>query len=170
MKNFVLLLVLISGFLSGYLVGDYRGKDAREALKKAVETGKTLDAERETAITRLKTELDGISAKHQRELEAIRKDSESRVAAWRRARDGLNDRIKRSTTILAESDTELKSLVARRDGASGAEKARLELEIGRLQRQRDELRSEIEGSSCLQARVPHSVFDALNEEIVVGRK
>ena len=170
MKNLVLLLILVSGFLSGYLVGDYRGKDARESLKKAVETGKTLDSEREAAITQLKTELEGINARHQRELETIRKDNETRVAAWRRSKDGLNDKIKRSSAMLSESDTELKSLVTRRDGASGAERTRLELEIARLQKERDGLRAEIEGGSCLQARVPHSVYDALNEEIVVGRK
>lgn len=170
MKNLILLLVLISGFLSGYLIGDYRNKDAREALKKAIETGKTLDSERETAITKLKTELDGINEKHHRELEAIRKNSDSKIDAWRRAKDGLNDNIKHSTAKLAESDTELKSLVSQRDSASGADKARLDLEIARLRKERDDLRREIEGSACLQARVPHSVFDALNEADAAGSK
>ncbi len=170
MRNFTLLLVLISGFLSGYLINGYLNKDAREALKKAVETGKTLDSEREAAISKLKTELDDINEKHHRELEAIRKDNESRAAGWRRAKDSLDDNLKRSTAKLAESDTRLKSLTSQRDAASGADKAKLNLEIERLRKERDDLRREIEGSECLQARVPHSVFDALNEANAAGSK
>lgn len=170
MRNFVLLLVLVSGFLSGYLIGDYRNKDAREALQKAIETGKTLDSERETTIARLKTELDGINDKHHRELEAIRKNNESKMAEWRRAKDGLDNDIKRSTARLSESDSRLKSLAAQRDAASGADRTRLDLEIVRLRKARDDLRREIEGSECLQARVPHSVFDALNEANAAGSK
>ncbi len=170
MRNLTLLLVLVSGFLSGYLISDYLNRDAREALKKAIETGKTLDAERETAISRLKTELDGINEKHHRELEAVRKDTDSRMAGWRRTKDGLDDDIKRSTAKLSESDTRLKSLTNQRDGASKTDKAKLDLEIERLRKERDDLRREIEGSACLQARLPHSVFEALNEANAAGRQ
>jgi chromosome segregation ATPase len=170
MRNFILLLALISGLLAGYLIGDYRGKDARESLKKAVETGKTLASEHESAITKLKTELDGINDKHHSELEAIRKENESRMTAWRRTKDGLDDKIKRSSAQLAESDSKLKSLVTQRDNASGANQARLDLEIERLRKEREDLRREIEGNACLQIRVPHSVSTALNEAHAAGRK
>lgn len=170
MRNFTLLLVLISGLLAGYMIGDYRGKDARESLKKAIETGKTLDTERETALSQLKTELAGINDRHHRELEAIRKDNASRMSAWRRTKDGLDDDIQRSTAKLTVSDTRLKVLVAQRDGATGTEKIRLDLEIERLRKERENLRREVEGSACLQMHVPHSVFDALNEAGTVGRK
>jgi len=170
MNKFILLLVLISGFLSGYLIGDFRGSSSRESLKKAVETGKTLASERETAITQLNAELDGINDKHRRELETIQKNNASRVSEWRRTKASLDDNIKRSTAILNESDTRLKSLVARRDAASGTEKNNLDLEIARLQKERGDMQRDIEGNACLQARVPHSVFDALNETTAAGRK
>jgi gas vesicle protein len=170
MRNFVLLLVLISGFLSGYLIGDYRGRDARESLKKAVETGNTLASEREIAIARLKEELDTINDKQNRELETIREDNLSKAAEWRRAKGSLDNRIRRATTKLDESYTRLKTLISQRDGASAPEKASLDLEIARLQKEREDLRREIEGSACLQARVPHSVSDALNVANIPGRK
>ena len=169
MNKFILLLVLISGFLSGYLIGDFRGSSARESLQKAVETGKALASERETTLTQLKAELDGINDRHHRELETIRKENAFKTAEWRRTRDGLDDNIKRATAKLNDSDTRLKSLVAQRDGTSGAGKTSLDLEIARLQKERDVLRQEIEGNACLQARVPHSVFDALNESKVAGK-
>jgi hypothetical protein len=169
MNKFILLLVLVSGFLSGYLIGDYRGKDAREALRKATETGITLDSEREAAITKLKTELDGINEIRHREIEAIRKCHDSSLAGWRRAKDGLDEKIKRSSAKLADSDTRLKTLIARRDAASGADRARLNLEVERLRKERDDVQREIEGNTCLQARIPQSVSEALNETIAAEK-
>ena len=170
MRNLMLLLVLISGFLSGYLIGDYRGRDARESLKKAVETGNTLASEREISIARLKEELDTINDKQHRELETTREDNLSKAAKWRRAKGSLDDRIRRATTKLDESYTRLKTLISQRDGASASEKASLDLEIARLQKEREDLRREIEGNACLQARVPHSVSDALNGASIPGRR
>ncbi|MFZ2163663.1 MAG: hypothetical protein WAW02_15735 [Sideroxyarcus sp.] len=170
MKNITLLLVLIAGLLAGYFVGDYRGKAAREALEKAVETGKTLDSERETAISELRTELEGINEKHQREIAAVRKINDSKVSGWRRTKDGLDDTIKRTTTELIATDSKLKSLVSQHDDASGAEKTRLGLEIERLRKEQNILRKEIEGNTCLQAQVPHGVFEALNETKIAGIK
>jgi hypothetical protein len=170
MNKFVLLLVLLSGFLSGYFIGDYRGKEARETLKKAVETGKALDTERDTAITKLKTELVDINDRQHRELEAIRKDNEAKTSEWRRAKESLDDKIKHSTVQLAASDNKLKSLATMRDDASGNEKDTLDQEIAQLRKQRENLRREIEGNACLQAQVPRSVFEALNETNTGGRK
>jgi DNA repair exonuclease SbcCD ATPase subunit len=170
MNKFVLLLVLLSGFLSGYLIGDYRGKDARETLKKAVEIGKVLDTERDATIAKLKNELGDINDKHLHELDAIRKDTEAKTSEWRRAKDALDERIKRSTVQLSDSDSKLKSLATLREDATGNEKDTLDQEIAQLRKQRENLRREIEGNACLHAQVPHSVFDALNETITGGRK
>jgi hypothetical protein len=170
MNRFILLLVLISGLLAGYLVGDYRGSNAREALNKAIETGKTLGAERETAIANLKTELGGINEKHQRELDAAHKANDSRIAEWRSTKESLDDSNKRLNTKLAESDSKLKSLVARRDAASGTEKASLDQEIAHQQKAREDFQREIEGNTCLQTQVPHSVFDVINDANAAGRK
>lgn len=170
MKNLILLLVLVSGFLSGYLIGDFRGKAARETLQKAIETGKALDADRETTIAELKTELDGINEKHHRELEAVRKNSASKAAEWRRTKNSLDDNIRLSTAKLVVSDAKLKSLIAQRDSASGTDNAKLDLEIERLRKERNELRREIEGNTCLQAQVPHGVFDALQVANAAGSK
>ena len=163
MKNLILLLVLVSGLLAGYLVGDYRGRDAREALGKAIEAGKALDAERMTTISRLKTELEGIDEEHRRSLAAIRADNDTRVARWRNTKSNLADAMKRATATLAESDDRLESLAIQRDSASGADKARIAQEIAHLRTEQENLRQESTGNACLQARAPRSVFEALNE-------
>jgi peptidoglycan hydrolase CwlO-like protein len=168
MRNFILLLVLVSGLLAGYFIGDYRGRDAREALSKAIETGKTLDAERMTTISRLKTELEGIDEGHRQELAAIRKDNDAKVARWRSTKSNLADTTKHAAAALAESDDKLKSLATQRDSASGAEKIMLEKEIARLRTEQEALRHESAGNACLQARAPRSVYEALNETKVTG--
>jgi Skp family chaperone for outer membrane proteins len=170
MRNITLLLVLLSGLLAGYLIGDYRGKEARTALEKAIATGKTLEQERQTAITQLKTELDGINEKHNQELQKIRKDNAYKTAEWQRTKQGLDDKIKLSTAKLSESETRLKSLTPQSNSASGAERAKLEQEIAHLRQEQNVLRNEIEGNSCLQAHVPQSVFTALNETNVGVKK
>jgi chromosome segregation ATPase len=170
MNKFILLLVLVSGLLAGYMVGDYRGKDARAALNKAIETGNTLGAERETAITNLKTELNGINEKHQRELDAVRKANDIRKTEWQCAKESLDASNKRLNAQLADSDNQIKSLVAKRDAASGAEKASLDQEIARQQNTLADLRREIQGNTCLQTQLPNSVFNAMNEAKTAGRK
>jgi hypothetical protein len=42
------------------------------------------------------------------------------------------------------------------------------MEIERLKKEQVSLRQEIEGGTCLQTKVPHSVFDALNGSTVAG--
>jgi chromosome segregation ATPase len=162
MRNFTLLLVLISGLLSGYLVGNYRGRNAREALQKAVETGKTIEAERETAISKLKMELNDINAAHRRELEAMRKENDSRIAIWRHNQSSLDEQIKRATANLAAADTRLSRLIIQRNGASAADASTLDPAIERVRAERDRLRREIDGNTCLHTPVPDSVFEAFN--------
>lgn len=163
MKNFTILLVLVAGLLAGYLIGDYRGKHARAALQQAIETGKTLEIERHTELTRLERELDDINATHRQELEAIRRNNAAREAAWRRTRNELNEQTDRTKAQLAATDSRLEALTAKRNATTGNEKTGLDQQIARLQHERDELRSEIEGNTCLQTRVPHGVAEALNE-------
>ena len=163
MRNFILLLVLVSGFLSGYLIGDYRGKNAREALQKAIANGKALDAERETAISRLKSELEGINETRGREMEVIRKENDSRIASWRRSKNSLQEQIRHSNANLTSADSRLSTLITQRNKATGADVAHLDLEIERLRKERVGLHREIEGSECLQSQIPDSVFKALNE-------
>lgn len=161
MRNLVLLLMLVCGLVTGYFIGDYRGKDARKALEKAVETGKALERDREAAIVALKKDLDDINAKHERDIELSRKDFEARRAEWGRAKVGLDATIKRQTGKLAEANRNIDDLATKLGGSVGAEKERLEQEIARLRKSRDDLQREVEGNRCLKTQIPRSVVDAL---------
>jgi small-conductance mechanosensitive channel len=163
MKNLTLLLVLTAGLLAGYLIGDYRGKAARESLQKVIATGETLASEREATVARLKTELAGIDEKRRRDLDAVRRDDAARATAWQHSKDDLSNEIGRSRSKLTASDARLKTLVAQRNSARGTEKIRIAAEIARLQQEQAILRKEIEGNACLHTQIPHGVVEALNE-------
>jgi len=161
MRNLLLLLILISGLLAGYLIGDYRGKAARAALEQAIETGKTLDSTRQAAIAKLETELRSIDAKHQQALEESRKEYDSKAAEWQREKAGLDDKIRRLNIKRTANDAELKILNEKLGSATGADKEKLEREIERLRITQGLLAQQIEGNACLKVPVPQSVHEAL---------
>lgn len=170
MKNFLLLLVLISGLVAGYFVGDYRGKAAREALDKMVATEKKLNEELQAAVSKLQTDLDDIGKQHQQEIAALRKSNDSKVAEWRRTKAGLEETIRKNNAKLAEADDQIKIKEKERDAASGEEKAKLNQEIASLKKEREVLVQQNNSTSCLQSRIPQSVFDALKDTNAAGRK
>lgn len=170
MDKFILLLVLVCGFLAGYLIGDYRGGSARETLKEVENTGKVLDTEREATIAKLNQELEGINSKHRHELDALRKHSTAKSAAWRNAKDELEDQIKLGRTRLAELEYKLQSIISKRANAPSAELPRMDAEIEDLLKQREALQTEIKSNSCLQTQVPDTVVNALTEANTAGKK
>lgn len=168
MKNLLLLLVLVCGLAAGYFVGDYRGKEARLALEKAIETGRTVEREREAALLALKKELDEINTKYRHDLDASRQDYAARSAEWERAKAGLDETIRRQSDKLAAANRNIEQLTSRLGASSGPERERLEQEIARLRKQSAELQRELEGNRCLKTAVPRSVLEALDQAMEKG--
>lgn len=161
MRNLLLLLILLAGGMAGYLIGDYRGKAAREALDQTIETGKRLDQERQAAIAKLETDLNGINEKHQQELEESRKEYDAKSAEWQREKAGLTGKIKNLRSVYAEKAAELKRLIGQLDGTTGTAREALERKIERLQTELGLISLQIEGNACLSVQVPKSVHDAV---------
>lgn len=154
-------MVLVAGLVSGYFVGDYRSKDAREALERAIVTGKTIEQERLATIAALNADLKAASEKYTRDIDAIRKDYEAKSIEWQRVKAGLNETINRQRTSLANLNTKVAELMEKSGASTGAEKEKLEHEIARLRKERAELEREMNGNVCLETQVPRSVHKAL---------
>lgn len=172
MRNLLLLLILISGLVAGYFIGDYRGKEARKALQEAIDKGNQAKAEQQKAILQLETQLRGIGETHQQELEKIRNDYDSKSAEWQREKARLNEKISRLNAQRSVNETKLKTLNEQLINASGPEKERLQREIELLRIRQIELSQQIEGNACLNVRVPQSVHDALSLKMTnaIGEK
>lgn len=162
MRNLLMLLVLLAGGLAGYLIGDYSGKAAREALQEAIDKGKVVLAEQQKTSLQLETRLREIGNAHQEELERIRTDYDTKSAEWQREKTRLNERISRLTAERSSNASRLQTLEESIKNASGPEKERLQREIELLRIRQIELSQQIEGNACLNVRVPQSVHDALS--------
>jgi chromosome segregation ATPase len=162
LRNIILLLILISGLATGYFIGDYRGKAAREALEKTVKAGQSLDDELHTANATLKAELISVNEKHSKEMERLRTEYSKNSADWQRTRGTLDETIKRQNSRLAELNGALGELIVRLGRTDGAEKVQLEQKIAMLRQDIDALLRELNGNVCLKARVPGKVVETLN--------
>lgn len=162
MRNLLMLLVLLAGGLAGYLIGDYRGKAAREALQETIDKGNLALAEQQKTSLQLETRLREIGNTHQEELEKIRSDYDARATEWQREKTGLNAKIGRLTAERSINASRLQTLDEQLKNASGVEKESLLREIELLRIRQIELSQQIEGNACLNVRVPQSVHDALS--------
>lgn len=170
MKTITLFMILLSGLVSGYFIGDYRGRHARIALENTIKAGTAADRELQNAKENLQAELAEVNHRQQRELEMLRADHSAKSAEWARVREGLNDTVRRQHKKLAELDGVLAELVAKLGGSAGAEKRLLEQNIALLKRDIDALVREVNGNTCLDKPVPYSVVNALNGSLQRGSK
>lgn len=162
MRNLVLILVLVAGLVAGYFVGDYRGREARLALAKAIEAGKAAEGERDAAIAALKRDLAAVDAKYKADIDASRRDYAAKSDAWRATKARLDEALQRQNARLAEVNGNVDALAAKLAGATGAERPPLEARIARLRQERAGLQREVEGGACLKTPVPKDVIDALD--------
>lgn len=169
MKNVVLLLILISGFVSGYFVGDYRGKEARQALKDVLRTGQSIDEELRSANTHLKSELATVDDKYKQDMATLNSEYRDKSVEWQRTKDRFDDTIRRQNARLAELNGVLGELIKKLGRSEGTDKTQLEQKITILRNDIDALLREMNGNACLKAQVPPGVIDVLNGSNQLGR-
>jgi chromosome segregation ATPase len=162
LKNILLLLVLLSGLISGYFIGDYRGRAAREALEKTIATGQSIDDELRTANTTLKAELAGVNGRHAQGIERLRADFSEKSAEWQHTKNGLDGTIRLQNARLVALNGALGELISQLGRSHGAEKVQLEQKIAILKNDIDLLLREVNGNACLKTQVPASVIETIN--------
>ena len=161
-RNVVLLLVLVTGLVAGYFIGDYRGREAREALEKTIETGQSIDDELRTANATLKAELEGVSSKHAQDIERLRAEYSENSVEWQHIRSRLDNTIRLQQSSLVALNRALDELITQLGRSHGAEKVQLEQKIAILRNDIAFLLREVNGNSCLKTQVPNSVIETLN--------
>lgn len=162
MRNLLLLLILVSGLLAGYLIGDFRGKEARKALELAIEKGKILDKERLTTIAKLEADLSDTHAKYKQQIDALNKVYDGKETKWRETVAGLEATIGRLKAKRTAIETELKELIEQLNSATGEKKEAVAKRIETLKKMLAEIQVEIDGNQCFKTPVPGNVVDLLN--------
>lgn len=163
MKSILLILVLISGVISGYFIGDYRGKASRIALAKAIEAGQVALKEREASLVLLKRDLETVNVKYKEDLAKLGVDYEKRTAEWERTKSTLDDTISTQNKKLAELNGDLAQLLVSVGAATGSDKKQIEKKIEFLTKTIASLRGNLDANLCLKMPVPHEVLVALGQ-------
>lgn len=156
------VLIIISCLVTGYVIGDYRGSQAREALQQTIVKGQAVERELQQANAELKGELAVVEEGYRQDMDKLRGEYTRASAEWQRTRQGLDGALKLQKAKLAELNGGLDELIARLGGAEGAEKVLLEQKVAILRSDIERLLREVNGNSCLQTRVPTSVVETLN--------
>lgn len=170
MKNILLLMVLVSGLVTGYFMGDYRGREARRVLEDAARMGQAIDKELRDANANLKNDLNSVNDRHTQELQKLHEEYASKSAEWQRVKQGLAGTISYQNVKLAEHNRMLDELLERLGRTDGAEKVAMEQKIAILRQDIDMLLREINGNTCLKTPVPQAVIDTLNGPRQLGSK
>ena len=159
MRNLVLLIVLLLGGAAGWYAGGWSGKDARAALARAEETGKSAAAAHTAEADALKAKLASLGADFERdkkqledahnrqrsEADALIASSQSRIADLGKARTGSQTELQRLRTELAAAKTpQDRQVIAER------------IVIKEVEVQRQD--NQIAGETCLAAPVPERLL------------
>lgn len=163
MKSLVLILVLIAGAISGYFLGDYRGKESRIALAKAIETGEVALKERDASVALLKRELAAINNKYNQDIAQLGIDYEKRTAEWEHTKSLLDETIGKQSKKLAELNSDLAQLLLAAGAATGSDKKQVEKKIESLSKTIASLRGNIDANLCLKIPVPLAVLKAIGQ-------
>lgn len=163
MKSIALILVLIAGAVSGYFLGDYRGRESRIALEKAIETGKIALKERDASVALLKRDLDAINSKYNEDIAQLNIDYEKRTAEWEHTKSVLDETIGKQSKKLAELNSDLAQLLVAAGAATGSDKKQVEKKIESLTKTIASLRGNIDANLCLKTPVPLEVLNAIGQ-------
>lgn len=169
-KNIVMLIVLVCALVTGYFIGDYRGREARRALEEAARMGQDIDRELREANASLNSDLNGVNARHAQEMQKLHEEYASQSAEWHGVKQGLTGTIRQQNAQLAEHNRMLDELLARLGRADGAEKVAMEQKVAMLRQDIDTLLRELNGNTCLRTPVPQAVIDTLNGPRQLGSK
>ncbi len=162
MRNLILLLGILSGLGGGYFLGDIQGKKAREDLERAVKTGETLANEREIAISGLKKDLDAVTKKYEKEIQATREDYVASKEKWQKDKTALDDTLKSLGNKLDERKQAIAALNKKlNESTNDTEKEQLKQEAARQKKIIADLQEKFDGNACLKTKVPDVVFKAL---------
>ncbi len=162
MQNILLAAVLIAGLITGYFVGNYRGKSAQETLMQAITKGESLNKILTEANTNLKRDLIDIENKRKFELEENRKKFEVRNAEWLADKANLKEKIKTLRGELNDSGQKIDNLRTQLASAPTIEdKNRLEYELEQEKKKYQDVKIKFEGEKCREVLVPQSVLDIL---------
>ena len=171
MRNLVLLIVALLAGAAGWYVGSWSGRDAIQALAKAKALGEQAQVEHDKAIKGLNDRLAGLGAEYaqgkksledahaqaEREFAAVLAGRDQRIADLGRVRSSTQTQLAGLKQALANAGTGTGTGA----GATPQDRARLQADIARLEKQVADQQTLIAGLECSKVAVPSELLAPL---------
>ncbi len=167
MGKLVLLIAMVLAGAAGYYIGSWSGRDALQALSKAKDLGAQAQAEHDKAMKSLQDKVAGMTSDYEQgkqKLAADHQQAKSEFTATLAKRDeriaALGKSNTGTVTQLAAARAAAASASAN-TGTTPAEKARLQAEIDRLEKEVAAQKTLIAGLECSKVPVPEELLAPL---------
>ena len=171
MRNLVLLIVALLAGAAGWYVGSWSGRDAIQALAKAKALGEQAQVEHDKAVKGLNDRLAGLGAEYaqgkksledahaqaQREFATVLAGRDQRIAELGRARSSTQSQLAGLKQALANAGTG----TGAGSSATPQDRARLQADITRLEKQVADQQTLIAGLECSKVAVPAELLAPL---------
>lgn len=163
MGKLLLLVVMVLAGVTGWTVGSWSGRDARQALAKAKDLGEQAQTEHDKAVKALNQRIASMTADFERDSKKLADDHASAKAELSAA---LANRDQRIADLVRTRGGAQSQIAALRQAASSAsvspeERLRLQAEITRLQQQVADQQTLIAGLECSKVQVPAELLAPL---------
>ncbi len=169
MRNLVLLIVALLAGAAGWYVGSWSGRDAIQALAKAKALGEQAQTAHDQAVKGLNDRLAGLGAEYaqgkksledahaqaEREFAAVLAGRDQRIADLGRVRSSTQTQLAGLKQALANAGTGTGA------GATPQDRARLQADIARLEKQVADQQTLIAGLECSKVAVPSELLAPL---------
>ncbi len=171
MRNLVLLIVALLAGAAGWYVGSWSGRDAIQALAKAKALGEQAQTAHDQAVKGLNDRLAGLGAEYaqgkksledahaqaEREFAAVLAGRDQRIADLGRVRSSTQTQLAGLKQALANAGTGTGTGA----GATPQDRARLQADIARLEKQVADQQTLIAGLECSKVAVPSELLAPL---------
>ena len=167
MGKLVLLIAMALAGAAGYYIGSWSGRDALQALSKAKDLGAQAQTEHDKTVKSLQDKVNGMTtdyeqgkqkreADHQQaktEFSATLAKRDERIAALGKSNSGTVTQLATARAAAASANANT--------GTAPAEKARLQTEIDRLEKELAAQKTLIAGLECSKVPVPEELLAPL---------
>lgn len=167
MGKLVLLIAMALAGAAGYYIGSWSGRDALQALSKAKDLGAQAQAEHDKALKALQDKVANMTTDYEQGKQKLAADHQQAKSEFTATLARRDERI----TALGKTNSGTASqLAVARTAATNAsanasstpaEKARLQAEIDRLEKELAAQKTLIAGLECSKVQVPEELLTPL---------
>lgn len=162
MNNITLLIAMTVAAISGYFIGSYSGRDAREALATAQIAARHALEDHEQAVKLLHERISKLDSEYADEKKSHNESFQKQKQKWAELLAGRDRRIAELSSINTDTGAEISRLRGSvKDMPPSAERQRMEQRIAVLEKDFKATQTQISGLECSKTPVASEMLTKL---------